>query len=181
MKPELSLILLGRRMSGKTSAGNIILGRGEFQSGKKTVQCTVGHEKVAGWSVTVVDTPGWSLFGLAKSEQVRLEIERSPSLCPPDSKRTFLLAIPVDSFTEKDRKEVEKYLSVLGDRVWGSTVVLFTYGGELRGRTIEKHVEKKGEPLQWVLERCGHRYHVFDSNNTGHQTQVIELLEMAEL
>uniref|UniRef100_A0A3P9P4R1 AIG1-type G domain-containing protein n=1 Tax=Poecilia reticulata TaxID=8081 RepID=A0A3P9P4R1_POERE len=62
-RPALSLILLGRRKSGKSSAGNMILGREEFQRDKKTVQCEAGHAEISGWSVTVVDTPGWSLFG----------------------------------------------------------------------------------------------------------------------
>ncbi|KAM4627961.1 GTPase IMAP family member 8-like [Polymixia lowei] len=177
-KPDLGLILLGRRKSGKSSVGNIILGRGQFQSGRKTVTCAVGHRRMSGLSVTVVDTPGWSLFGLAQPEQVRLEIGRSPSLCPPRSKVTFLLAIPVDSFRERDRKAVEKYLSVLGDGVWRNTVVLFTYGCELRGKTIKKHIEEKGRPLQWLVERCGHMHYIFDKNTD--QTEVSRVLEMVE-
>uniref|UniRef100_A0A3B5L840 AIG1-type G domain-containing protein n=1 Tax=Xiphophorus couchianus TaxID=32473 RepID=A0A3B5L840_9TELE len=78
----LNFILLGRRKSGKSSAGNMILGREEFQRDKKTVQCDAGHAEISGWSVTVVDTPGWSLFGQAKPTQVRREILRSPSFCP---------------------------------------------------------------------------------------------------
>lgn len=178
-KPALGLILLGRRKSGKSSAGNMILDREAFQINVKTVRCSVGHGKVSGRPLTVVDTPGWSLFCLANSEQVRMEIGRSPSLCPARSKVWFLLAVPVASFGEKDRRAVEMYLSILGNGVWRSTVVLFTYGKELRGRTVEKHIQRRGEPLQWVLDRCGHRHHVFDTN-TGDDTQVNQLLEMVE-
>ncbi|XP_044057800.1 GTPase IMAP family member 9-like [Siniperca chuatsi] len=178
-KPALGLILLGRRKSGKSSAGNMILDREEFQIDTKTIRCSVGHGKVSGRPVTVVDTPGWSLFGLANPEQVRMEISRSPSHCPVRSKVSFLLAVPVDSFREKDRRAVEMYLSILGNDVWKSTVVLFTHGKELRGRTVEKHIQEKGEPLQWVLDRCGRRHHVFDTN-TGDDTQVNQLLEMVE-
>ncbi|XP_035536051.1 GTPase IMAP family member 8-like [Morone saxatilis] len=177
--PALSLILLGRRKSGKSTAGNMILDREEFQITRKTTRCSVGHGKVSGRPVTVVDTPGWSLFGLANPEQVRTEISRSPSLCPVRSKVCFLLAVPVGSFKERDRRAVETYLSTLGDDVWTRTVVLFTYGEELRGRTVERHIEEKGEPLQWVLDRCGLRHHVFDTN-TGDDTQVNRLLEMVE-
>ncbi|KAG8002263.1 GTPase IMAP family member 8, partial [Nibea albiflora] len=175
-KPALGLILLGRRKSGKTSACNIILHREELQVAVKTTRCSVGNGEVSGWPVTVVDTPGWSLFGLADPKKVRSEISRSPSLCPVRSKVCFLLALPVDSFREKDRRAVETYLSVLGNDVWRSTVVLFTYGEELRGRAVERYIEEQGEPLQWVLDRCGHRHHVFDTNTGDQLLQMVEQL-----
>ncbi|KAA8593699.1 GTPase IMAP family member 8 isoform X1 [Etheostoma spectabile] len=178
-KPALGLILLGRRKSGKSSAGNTILESEEFQIDKKTTTCSVSHGEVSGRSVTVVDTPGWSLFGLANAKQVRTEISRSPSLCPVRSKVSFVLVVPVGSFREKDRRAVEMYLGVLGNDVWRTTVVLFTYGEELRGRTLEKHIEQTGEPLQWLLDRCGHRHQVLDTN-PGDKTQVSQLLEMVE-
>ncbi|XP_042337134.1 GTPase IMAP family member 8-like, partial [Plectropomus leopardus] len=178
-KPALCLILLGRRKSGKSSAGNMILDSDEFQVGMKTVRCSAGRGRVSGWPVTVVDTPGWSLFGLANPKQVRTEIIRSPSFCPERSKTSFVLAVPVDRFRERDRRAVEMYLSVLGNDVWRRTVVLFTYGEELRGRTVDKHIEKSGEPLRRLLDRCGRRYHVLDTN-TRDETQVNQLLEMVE-
>jgi len=157
----------------------MILDREEFQSEIKTIQCSSGHAEISGWPVTVVDTPGWSLFGLANPEQVRSEIIQSPSLCPAWSEVRFLLAVPIGSFREKDRGAVETYLSVLGDHVWSSTIVLFTYKDALRGRTIENYIKKKGEPLQWVLDRCDYRHYVFDTC-TGSKTQVNQLLEMVE-
>ncbi|XP_017289629.1 GTPase IMAP family member 8-like [Kryptolebias marmoratus] len=177
LKPALSLILLGRRKSGKSSVGNRILGREEFQRDTKTTKCSEGHADVSGWPVTVVDTPGWSLFGLANPEMVKKEIVQSPSFCPVRNKVMFLLAIPVDSFEEKDRKAVETYVSVLGKMIWRYVSVLFTYGEVLRGRSIECYIKETGKPLLWVLERCDHRFHVFDANISD-QTQVNQLLEM---
>ncbi|XP_075938133.1 GTPase IMAP family member 4-like [Anarhichas minor] len=179
LKPALSLILLGRRKSGKSSAGNVILDREEFQVDVKTTRCSVGCGRVSGWAVTVVDTPGWSLFGLANTKEVRTEIGRSPFLCNQRSKVSFLLVVPVDSFREKDRRAVETNLGILGSDVWRSTVAVFTFGEELRGRTLEDHVERSGRPLQWLLDRCGHRYQVLDTN-TGDGTRVTQLLEMVE-
>ncbi|XP_026233986.1 GTPase IMAP family member 8-like isoform X2 [Anabas testudineus] len=178
-KPMLGLILLGRRKSGKSSAGNKILDREEFPTATKTVRCSAGNTMVSGWSVTVVDTPGWSLFGLANPQQVLSSIAQSLHLCPVGSKVAFLLAVPVDSFREKDRRALEKYLSALGNDVWRSSVVLFTYGEELKGKTVEKHIKEKGQPLQWVLDRCGQRHHVFH-RNTGHEDEVTQLLEIVE-
>ncbi|KAJ7990284.1 hypothetical protein DPEC_G00298720 [Dallia pectoralis] len=177
---ELSLVLLGRRYSGKSTAGNIILGRREFDTCRRTVRCALGQRVVEGMKVTVVDSPGWSLYGLADSKQVKVEIAASPSLCPKGVVSMFLLAIPVDSFTGKDVHAMEKHLNVLGEEAWRKTVVLFTYGDELRGKPVEEHIEKNGEHLQGLLRRCGHRYHVLDNSAHGSRTQVYELLEMAE-
>ncbi|XP_041850393.1 GTPase IMAP family member 8-like [Melanotaenia boesemani] len=177
--PDISLILLGRRKSGKSSAGNMILNREQFQRGIKTTSSSAGHAEISGRSVTVVDTPGWSLFGLANPEQVRKGILQSPSLCPTGSRKTFLLVIPVDSFKEKDRRAIETNLSVLGDEVWRCTMVLFTFGEELRGSTVEKYIKNKGEPLRWVLERCGCHYHVCDTQKKDKE-QVNQLLGLVE-
>lgn len=106
LKTDISLILLGRRRSGKSSAGNTILGTTEFQNGRKTLKCAVGHGAVLQWSVTVVDTPGWSLYGLAKRDQVRQQMQQSRLLCPRKSKVWLLLTIPVDFFKEDDRRAI---------------------------------------------------------------------------
>ncbi|CAL8360349.1 unnamed protein product [Merluccius merluccius] len=156
LKPDSSLILLGRERSGKSSAGNTILGTTELQSGRKTVMCAVGHGKVLRWPVAVVDTPGWSLYGLAKSQKDRQQMQQSSLLCPRKSKVWFLLTIPVDFFKEQDRRALEENLAVLGNSVWRRTAVLFTYGCKLVGRTFEEHIKAKGEPLRWVVERCSH-------------------------
>ncbi|XP_042183840.1 GTPase IMAP family member 8-like [Oncorhynchus tshawytscha] len=57
---EIRVVLLGARGSGKSSAGNTILGQGgSFEVRRRTVQWMVGAGDVAGRQVTVVDTPGW--------------------------------------------------------------------------------------------------------------------------
>ncbi|XP_015245379.1 PREDICTED: GTPase IMAP family member 8-like [Cyprinodon variegatus] len=175
----LSLILLGRRNSGKSSAGNMILGREEFLTDIQTVCCSAGHADVSGRSVTVVDTPGWSLFAQADPEEVQREILKSPSLCAAGSKVMVLLAIPVDSFREKDRKAAETYVRLLGERIWSSTVVLFTYGDALWRKTMQDHIKEKGPPLEWILDKCEHRFHVCDTNSTD-PDQVTRLLQMVQ-
>lgn len=173
----MGLVLLGRRLSGKSSLGNLILGRSEFEAGKKTMQCVRRYGWVEGVRLGIIDTPGWSLFGLADAKLVTQEILRSVMLSPPGF-QMFLLVIPVDSFSKRDRHALEEYLSVLGDVVWSHTLVLFTWGDELRGRTIEKHIEKKGEKLQGILRKCGYRYHVVNNKCLLDNTQVIQLINI---
>ena len=53
-------------------------------------------------------------------------------------------------------------MELLGDRVWRHALVLFMYGWWLGGRRVEEYIESEGEPLRWLLEKCGYRYHVLD-------------------
>ncbi|XP_050984485.1 GTPase IMAP family member 8 [Labeo rohita] len=173
----MGLVLLGRRRAGKSSLGDLILGRSEFERGKKTTRCVKRFGWVDGVRLALVDTPGWSRFGLADARLVKQEILRSVMLTPFGC-NLFLLVIPVDSFSKRDGRIIEKYLGVLGDMVWSHTLVLFTWGDELIGRSIEKHIQKTGEALQGILRKCGHRYHVVNSKCTEDFTQVTELLNI---
>ncbi|KAJ8366880.1 hypothetical protein AAFF_G00338480 [Aldrovandia affinis] len=179
---ELSIVLLGWSRSGKSSAGNTILGRKEFQSGIRTAQCVKRQGEVAGRQVTVVDTPGWGITSSVKDTRavVKQEIVRSVSLCPPGPYALFLVINVSSSFTESHRRPVEEHLELLSERVWRHTIVLFTRGDWLGDTTIEQHIETEGKALQWLVEKCGNRYHVLNNENRGDGTQVTELLEKIE-
>lgn len=172
----MGLVLLGRRHAGKSSVGDHILGRSEFKPGKKTTRCVRRFGWVDGVRLAVVDTPGWSLFGLADARLVKQEILHSVMLAATGY-HIFLLVVPVDSFSKRDGHAMEKYLGVLGDTVWSHTLVLFTWGDELRGRSIEKHIQKNGEPLQGILKKCGHRYHVVNNKCPEDFTELLNILK----
>ncbi|KAJ8361837.1 hypothetical protein AAFF_G00418540, partial [Aldrovandia affinis] len=178
---ELRIVLLGRKRSGKSSAGNTILGREEFECGIRTAQCVKRQGEVAGRQVTVVDTPGWMYFYVQSTRELdKQEIVRSVSLCPPGPYALFLVINVSSSYTELHRRSVEEHLELLSERVWRHTIVLFTRGDWLGDTTIEQHIETEGKALQWLVEKCGNRYHVLNNMNKADGTQVTELLEKIE-
>ncbi|KAL7865454.1 hypothetical protein SRHO_G00107010 [Serrasalmus rhombeus] len=86
--------------------------------------------------------------------------------------------IPADtSFKEKQKMVIQENMSLLGEQVWGHTIVLFTWGDILGDLTIEQHIESEGEALQWVVEKCENRYHVFNNEERENRVQVTELLQ----
>ncbi|XP_065100199.1 GTPase IMAP family member 8-like [Paramisgurnus dabryanus] len=181
---DIGIVILGAGWFSCSSAGNVILGAEVFKTGayRTTVRCEVVRAEVHGRWLTVVDTPGWHLDRpLEKtSEMDKLEIKHSVCLCPhgPDA---ILLTVPIDTaFKKSYQTAVEGHMSLLGKNVWSHTIVLFTWGDWLGDTTIEERIEAEGEHLQWLIEQCGNRYHVFDCTKHNDSTQVIELLEKIE-
>ncbi|KAM6951766.1 uncharacterized protein FYW47_015264 [Aplochiton taeniatus] len=178
--PELRIVLMGNRYAGKSSSGNTILDADEFDT-KTVAQCEKKQGEVDGRQVTVVDAPGWWKHHDLKEtpELVKQEIVRSVSICSPGPHALLLVIRGYASFSDKDRKALEVHVELLTEKVWDHTIVLFTHGDFLKGKTIEQHIESEAN-LQWVVQKCGNRYHVFDNNEIDDDTQARELLNKIE-
>ncbi|XP_073724609.1 uncharacterized protein [Misgurnus anguillicaudatus] len=178
---DLRIVLMGYKYAGKSSSGNIILNREEFDL-KRSAQCVKRQREVADRHITVIEAPGWRINKPVEksTELLKEEILLSVSLCPPGP-HIVLLVISADKrFTEDDRNILQSYFDLLGERVWSHTIVLFTFGDFLGDTFIEKHIEREGEDLQWLVEKCGNRYHLLNNNNRRDETQIKDLLEKIE-
>ncbi|XP_063055251.1 GTPase IMAP family member 8-like isoform X2 [Engraulis encrasicolus] len=176
---EVRIVMLGWVMSGKTSAKNTILNKDKDAPLNKTEQCEADTASVDGRRVIVVDTPSWWKFFPAQytPQLVKLELKQSLSL-GSKSPHAVLIVVPAGvSFLEEQRKITEDNMKMFGDHVWKHTMVLFTRGSSLGNMSIEEHIETEGEPLRWLVEKCGNRYHVLDNMKRGDGSQVRELLE----
>lgn len=181
--PEVRLVLLGERETGKSSAGNSILGgAGFFQAGVVTEECVRRQAEAAMRLVTVVDTPGWEA-GITggTTERVKREIATSVGLCPPGP-HALLLTLRVDTLVVSGH--IREHLELLTEGVWRHTILLFTHGDQLReGVNIQQHIQAGGRDLQWLLEKCRGRYHVVSSlagGGNGCSGEVTELLQKVE-
>lgn len=179
---ELSLIVVGEKKSGKTSVCSSLLGYVDTPQGQRHVTCHcvkhTGH--LRGIKLTVVDTPGWwKDYPLTDTaERTKQELQLSVRYCHPGP-QAFILTVEIDHFTKKSRRAVEEHLGLFGENIWSHTIVVFTKGESLRDKSIEQHIANEGEPLKWVLEKCGSRYCVH-KRETKDQNQVFQLLEMIQ-
>ena len=177
--PEMRVVLMGQRSSGKNASGTTILGREAFPT-TESVCCEKGEGCVFGRQLTVVNTPGWQDNPALCTLEQDKEIMKGLTLCQPGL-HAVILVIPVDvAYKERHRKALQDHLHCLREDIWRHTIVLFTYGDRLGETTVEEHIEREGWPLQWVVEKCGNRYHLFNNKNLGNNSQVTELLEKME-
>ncbi|XP_056257860.1 GTPase IMAP family member 8 [Seriola aureovittata] len=179
---NIRIVLVGAKGSGKTSALNTILGRDSTQPLRRTAQCQVGEGVVFGRQLTVVDTPGWWMNYFREESTIfdQRELVVSLSCCPPGP-HVFLLVIRVDrAFTETYRRAAQQHLQLISEHIWGRVIVLFGFGDWLGGTTTEQYIESVGEPLRWLCERCGNRYHILNNKTKGDGFQVRDLIGKIE-
>ncbi|XP_061765957.1 uncharacterized protein LOC133558831 isoform X2 [Nerophis ophidion] len=179
--PELRLVILGRSGSGKSAAGNVILGREEFVSRPEslvaiTQECVKKKAVVAGRRVAVVDTPDW--FQTERTpDEVRAQISSCVALSSPGP-HAFLLCVPTDQPSKTELQALSALEAVFGrDAVEKHTLVLFTYADRLKGvGSVEAYIAGQREDLLKLVEKCGDHFHVMER----HGGNVEELLEKVE-
>ena len=123
------IVLLGQTGAGKSSAGNIILGREAFHTdvspSSVTTKCQKAIREFDGQTLAVVDTPG--LFHTDKSnEDVMREITDCITWISPGP-HVFLLVLKLGTFTDQNQTCLETFQKVFKDAKC-YTIVLFTHG-----------------------------------------------------
>ncbi|KAI5613612.1 GTPase IMAP family member 8-like isoform X1, partial [Silurus asotus] len=179
---ELRLVLLGRSGSGKSAAGNAILGRDEFKlrrddaTGATTQTCVKGTA-VVGQKQVMVDTPDW-FSPSCPPETLATHLSSCIDLCAPGP-HAFLLCVPITLPGRSNLHDLASIRNSFGnDFIQRCTLVLFTHCDILKDVKVEEYIAAKRPELLELVEKCGDRYHVLKQDRNG--DNIKDLLEKVE-
>ncbi|KAF7711202.1 uncharacterized protein LOC124388938 [Silurus meridionalis] len=180
---ELRLVLLGRSGSGKSAAGNAILGRDEFKlrkddaTGATTQTCVKGTAVVGQKQLAVVDTPDW-FSPSCPPETLATHLSSCIDLCAPGP-HAFLLCVPITLPGRSNLHDLASIRNSFGnDFIQRCTLVLFTHCDILKDVKVEEYIAAKRPELLELVEKCGDRYHVLKQDRNG--DNIKDLLEKVE-
>lgn len=171
----LLLVLVGPKGSGKSSAGNIILGKEAFKTGTRTLTCQTESCKMEGHSVTVMDTPSLTGKETTDQEVMRTITKAAQDLC--ETLAVFLVVVPLEWNEKKSQGRQQGLKHALGQVSADYRMVLITHVDQVqREGTNEEGFLRKGGLLQQNVDQCGGWFHLFNIAETD-RTQISELLE----
>ncbi|KAK3259501.1 hypothetical protein CYMTET_31504 [Cymbomonas tetramitiformis] len=167
-KKPLSLLLVGKIGTGKSSTGNSIIQRSSFVSKRSCKGVTVAGQletsNLDGRSISVIDTPGMC-DGTLPLDDLRNAFRVSLQLSP-SGVSAIILVLSVNTRISDEEIQLFQELGTIFGRDWARwLVVVWTHVDQLTddGTTLEEFLEGSPRQLLQLMTAAGGRSVAFDN------------------
>ncbi|KAF7686548.1 hypothetical protein HF521_015910 [Silurus meridionalis] len=139
------------------------------------MHCVQARGKVDGWSLQVIDTPGFFHTCLS-SEEVCAEVARGMVDLAAPGPHALLLVVKAGRLTPEELMSLEWIGTALGSAALRHTVLVLTHADQLQDKAVENFLQESKELCEF-MRSCDGRIHTLDNTIDNDQAQASMLVK----